>query len=86
MIVDDCQACEPVNRLVNELLEKGFVIIEQRMEDYHFHQLYIKLQGNIDLLNLCRIDGFSSVENKFICECHWSTIEFITSRSDVYFC
>jgi hypothetical protein len=83
IIVDDCRACEPVTRLVNELLEKGFVIIEHRMEDYHFHQLYIKLQGNLSLVDSYSVDGFSRVDNKFICSCHWSVIEIIELP---YFC
>lgn len=86
IIVDDCRACEPVTRLVNELLEKGFVIIEQRMEDYHFHQLYIKLQGNLSLVDSYSVDGFSRVETKFICNCHWSVIETVELSTDVYLC
>jgi len=75
IVVDDCRACEPINRLINELLEKGFVITEQRLEDYHFHQLYFKLTGNIDLVDSYSVDGFSRIEQRFICNCHWSTIE-----------
>lgn len=86
IIVDHCRACEPITRLVNQLSEKGFVIVEQRLEDYHFHQLYIKIQGNLNLVDAYSVDGFSRVENKFICECHWSTVEITDSLSDVYLC
>ncbi|PWK28362.1 hypothetical protein LV89_01146 [Arcicella aurantiaca] len=86
IVVDDCRACEPVTRLVNQLLEKGFVIVEKRIEDYHFHQLYLKLQGNLTLVDSYSVDGFARVENTFICNCHWSSLEVTNSVNTVYFC
>ena len=50
IFVDDCPACEPVNRLIDILLRNGFEMIEQRLDDYHFHQLYFKLRGSGILL------------------------------------
>jgi hypothetical protein len=86
IVVDGCRACEPVSRLINELLEKGFVIVEQRMEDYHFHQLYLKLRGNTNLVDSYLVDGFSRIEQKFICNCHWSTIEIEDNSADAFLC
>jgi hypothetical protein len=79
--VEDCPACDPVNKLVNNLFEQGFVIVEKQVEDYHFHQLYIKLQGNINLLNSFSAEGFSKMDNKYICDCHWTTVEIADNSS-----
>lgn len=78
IVVDNCPACEPVNRLINDLKRIGFVLIEQRLEDYHFHQLYFKFSGDLGSFSNIDTKGFSKVENKFICDCHWSTIEILT--------
>jgi ribulose bisphosphate carboxylase small subunit len=87
IFVNDCPACEPVNRLVGTLLENGFKIIEQYLDDFHFHQLYFKVEGNINLLEVISMEGFSREENKFICDCHWSTVEIIEDiSSDIVLC
>jgi hypothetical protein len=77
LFVDDCPACEPVNRLIHDLKKRKFKLIEQRLEDYHFHQLYFKLKGSIALIEGISLDGFSKIEHKFICDCHWSTVEIV---------
>ena len=87
IFVDDCPACEPVNRLIGILLQNGFEIVEQRLDDYHFHQLYFKLQGNDILLEIIDSEGFSREGNKYICDCHWSTVEIINSdSSEIFLC
>jgi hypothetical protein len=75
LFVDNCPACEPINRLIYDLKKHKFRLIEQRLEDYHFHQLYFKLKGNIALIEGISLDGFSKIDHKFICDCHWSTVE-----------
>ena len=77
IVVDNCPACEPVNAFVNALTERKFEMLIQRIEDYHFHQLYFKFKGDFKLLSDISKDGFSNVDNKFICNCHWSTIEIV---------
>jgi hypothetical protein len=77
IIVNNCPACEPVNRLVNDLTRLNFSIIEEKLEDHHFHQLYFKLEGDMKKMKKINISGFSKVENKFVCDCHWPTIEII---------
>lgn len=77
IVINNCPACEPVNRLVNSLMENEFELIIERVEDYHFHQLYFKLKGNLESLNKISVEGFKVIDNKYICECHWSTIELI---------
>lgn len=75
--INNCPACEPVSNLVNELLENKFEIITERIEDYHFHQLYIKLKGDLKKMNTISDEGFKVIDNKYICDCHWSTIEIV---------
>ena len=77
IVINNCSACDPINRLVNALLENEFELISERIEDYHFHQLYFKLRGNSDKLSKISLEGFKVVDNKYICECHWSTIELV---------
>ena len=87
IVVDDCPACEPVNRLICTLLENGFEIIEQRLDDYHFHQLYFKLYGSGILLEIVDSEGFLREGNKYICNCHWSTVEMVdTDSSEIFLC
>jgi len=77
IVVNNCPACEPINGFVNKLLENEFELITERIEDYHFHQLYFKLKGDLKKLEKISLDGFKIVENKYICECHWSTVELV---------
>jgi hypothetical protein len=77
IFVDDCPACEPVNRLISILLENGFEIIEQRLEDYHFHQLYFKMKGNLDFLKRKSFEGFTKKKHSYFCDCHWTTVEVV---------
>jgi hypothetical protein len=85
IFVDDCPACEPVNRLIGTLLENGFEIVEQRLDDYHFHQLYFKLKGIGILLEILNSEGFSKEGSTYVCNCHWSTIEILNTNSSEIF-
>lgn len=85
ILVDNCPACAPVDRLIGTLLENDFEIIEQRLDDYHFHQLYFKLSGSSTVLEILPLEGFSREGKKYICDCHWSTIEIIDTDSSEIF-
>jgi hypothetical protein len=50
IIIDNCQACTPINNLISILEDKKFQIIEQKINDYHFKELYFKIQGNIEAI------------------------------------
>lgn len=70
--------CKPMQSLVDFFESGGYKIIEKRMQDYHFHELYIKMQGkdkrmmdNVTIPDISRVQG----ENIFICACHWSMLE-----------
>ena len=75
--VDGCPVCEPIKNALDFLLNNDFLIIEEKVSDYHFHELYFKLKGRvIDIPSIENITQHS--ESKLTCECHWSAIELIT--------
>jgi hypothetical protein len=78
-MVENCPVCDPINSLLDRLMLKDFKIVEAKLEDYHFHQLYFAVQGNLTILDKIESKDFTQKENKFICLCHWSTIELIQS-------
>ena len=77
MQIDKIKVCNPIESLLNILLEKGFVLIESKVSDSHFHELYSKLQGNhTDELEQIKIDNIKKIDhNNFSCTCHWSIVE-----------
>lgn len=74
---DKIKVCNPLESLLNILLEKGFVIIKSKVSDFHFHELYIKLQGKeTDQLEQINIDKIKNIDHKnFSCASHWSIVE-----------
>lgn len=80
LIVDNCSACESINKLIEKLLEKGSMILESKLEDYHVCQLYFKMNTTIDVLKEIDTAGFSEKDNFLICDCHWSRIEFLKEQ------
>lgn len=77
IIVDNCPVCDPVNKLINDLLHFGFIILEKKLVDYHFHELYFKLKGDLGRLNQMEVENFNREGDSFICKCHWTTIELV---------
>lgn len=77
MQIDKIKVCNPIESLLNILLEKGFVIIESKVSDFHYHELYFKLLGNYtDELEQINIDKIKKIDhNNFSCTCHWSIVE-----------
>jgi ribulose bisphosphate carboxylase small subunit len=75
--VDDIQICEPITLLIRVLIDHGFKIIEEKVSDYHFHELYIKMEGkyfnDIENLNINKITRQRM--NLISCSCHWSIVE-----------
>ena len=69
--------CEPIAALVQSLRHLGFTTIEQKVSDYHFSELYIKMTGKhnneIDTINIPQIQRNN--HSTFTCSCHWSTVE-----------
>ena len=69
--------CKPIAALVQSLHHLGFTTIEQKVSDYHFSELYIKMKGKqnneIDTNNIPQIQPNN--DSTFMCSCHWSTVE-----------
>jgi hypothetical protein len=75
IVVDNCEACESITVALVTLEELGFVIKEQKLSDFHFKELYFLVSGDLSVIKNLKFDGINRVENKLICNCHWSTIE-----------
>ena len=76
--VGDIAACEPINKFLTALTEKGFVSEESKVGDFHFNELYFLLSskknvnGMEDLVieNIERLSSYT-----YYCKCHWSVVE-----------
>ena len=78
MEINNVIVCNPIETLINLFSENGFKVIEKELSDYHFHEMYIKMAGNIEqrLPNI-EIEGITRHSKKYICTCHWSTVELV---------
>jgi hypothetical protein len=85
IIIDNCSACKPINTLLEKLIDKGFEVLESKLEDYHFHQLYFKINTSIDTAKELKIEGFTEKDNFLICDCHWSRLEFVKEKNEDLF-
>ena len=63
--------CKPIAALVQSLHHLGFTTIEQKVSDYHFSELYIKMKGKqnneIDTINIPQIQRNN--DSTFMCSC-----------------
>ena len=66
--------------LVLKLNDLGFEILEQKVNDYHFHEVYLKMKGNMEhIKTLSEIKEINKVDDHdFACACHWSVVEVIS--------
>jgi len=72
--IDNCPICKPVQNVLGFLERNHFEVMEEKIADYHFHELYFKLRGkSTDIPAIDQITRHST--SKFTCECHWSVIE-----------
>ena len=82
MQIENIKACNPITTLIQYLENKGFRIVEFKITDYHFHEVYIKMSGertdDIETININNIQRYS--ERTFVCYCHWSTIELVYDK------
>lgn len=72
--------CKPIEILLDTLINNGFKVIESKVSDFHFHEVFIRLKGeNANAIKKIDIDKIKKVDNKtFSCECHWSIVEINT--------
>ncbi|WP_159514029.1 MULTISPECIES: AraC family transcriptional regulator [Enterobacter] len=77
MKVDDIEVCKPITELVSFFTKNGFVILESKVSDYHFHEVFIKMKNNsaIELDNVSFEKISQPKPGVFCCSCHWSCIK-----------
>jgi hypothetical protein len=77
MRIDNIAVCKPINELVTFFSKNGFVILERKVNDYHFHEVFIKMKNNTSV-DLEQINFENIIHPKpmvFCCICHWSCVE-----------
>ena len=78
MQIENIKVCNPITTLIQYLENKGFRIVEFKITDYHFHEIYIKMSGertdDIETININNIQRYSERT------CHWSTIELVYDK------
>jgi hypothetical protein len=52
MKVDDIEVCKPITELVSLFTKSGFVILESKVSDYHFYEVFIKITQLSNLITL----------------------------------
>lgn len=77
MKVDKVPVCDPIEKLITILIEKNYIMKESRISDFHFHELYFKMQSLIkNSIDDIEIDKIKRVDSTtFSCTCHWSIVE-----------
>jgi hypothetical protein len=72
--VDECPVCKPINDVLEYFEDNNFSIVSEKLDDYHFHQLYFKLKGKAIQFPIIEKIKIHS-ETLLMCECHWSKVE-----------
>ncbi len=68
--------CDVMKNLINQLKERNIPITECRMSDYHFHEYYIRVNANPEIIKTLHFEGAKIVNNSIVCDCHWSIMKF----------
>lgn len=79
MFIDKIKVCDPIEKFLVDLQDLGFSIIEKKLRDYHFNELYIKLTGDLLLVPPNYLYDLEKYGNQYTCKCHWSTVEIISN-------
>lgn len=79
MQIDKIKVCEPITSLVDYLTKHGYEIVEKKVSDYHFHEVYIKMKSNnLKQIDDAFIEKIDKIDNTtYFCSCHWSIIEIV---------
>lgn len=78
IVINHCPTCDPIMDLLKVLIDKkGCEIIEKKCRDPHFNEMYFKVKSSnkLDFKNIAINNITRHSETKFLCECHWSTVE-----------
>ncbi len=76
MNIDTDYICDVMKNLINQLKERNIPITECRMSDYHFHEYYIRVNANPEIIKTLHFEGAKIVKNSIVCDCHWSIMKF----------
>lgn len=77
MKIDDIAVCKPITELVSFFTNNGFVMLESKVSDYHFHEVFIKMKSNSSVdLDKVHFENISQPKSGvFCCNCHWSCVK-----------
>jgi hypothetical protein len=75
-IIEGSPVCDPIDKLLTQLDLMGVNYFNAILEDYHFKQLHFKFKQDIKIVENFDLSEFIIKENKLICKCHWSVLEF----------
>jgi len=76
-VIDNTEVCQPIAELSSLLRERGAVILNERLSDYHFKEVLIEMEyeGSADAFDDLAINEITRVNpGKYTCDCHWSTV------------
>jgi len=76
MEIEGIELCKPIVELLEFLRDNDFTIIEERISDYHFHEVFIKMKNNSSKrFDSIGIDNITQPNpDVFCCSCHWSCV------------
>ena len=77
MKIDDIEVCKPITELVLFFTQHGFTILDSKVSDYHFHEVFIQMKSNSFInYDAIKIENISQPKpGLFCCNCHWSCIK-----------
>ncbi|XUA20898.1 hypothetical protein ACQVA2_09135 [Citrobacter sp. OP27] len=77
MKIDNIEVCNPIVELVKLLEAYDYTIIEEKVSDYHFNEVFIKMKSNTSkkLLYINMANITQPEQGLFCCGCHWSGVK-----------
>lgn len=77
MKIANIEVCKPITQFVSFFIDKGMVIVESNISDYHFHEIMIKMKGNSSsAIHNVKVENISKPKpGVFCCKCHWSCVK-----------
>lgn len=77
MKIDDIEVCKPITELVLFFTKHGLILLDSKISDYHFHEVFIQMKSNSFInYDYIKIKNISQAKpGLFYCSCHWSCIK-----------